>query len=91
MHQEVGKTIGHYAKPYGLLPPNMIDRTKSDKEHAGYGKNDKKCVIFFKKTGFNLVVVTVQIPQESMHNPLMSSPGYPFHNQKCTNHNKNKI
>jgi hypothetical protein len=59
MYKEIGKSVSHYAKADGLLPPYLVERPKHDQQHAGDRENDKKSIIFFKKSRFHLVMIPV--------------------------------
>jgi hypothetical protein len=82
MNNEIGEAVGHDAVTDRLHPPYMIYGAEHDQQHTGYGKDDEEGIIFLEKSGFNLMVVAMEIPQESMHYPFMGRPGDGFHQQK---------
>jgi hypothetical protein len=91
VHQEISDPIGHNAKANGLHPPNTIHSTKANQQHTGHREYDKEPVVLFKKARFFLVMITVQEPEESMHDVSMRQPGYAFHYQEGSNQHKDKI
>jgi hypothetical protein len=60
----------------------MIECTKKYQQHTGDGKDDKKRIIFFEKTGLHLVMIFMQVPKKTMHYILMGKPGHSFHGNK---------
>jgi hypothetical protein len=59
--------------------------TKIKKYNTGNGKNDKENVVSLKGMFvFWLVVISVKIPHESVHNVFVGEPGHTFHEQKNT-------
>lgn len=85
MYQEVGKSICHNTEPYRLHPPLRLKCAEIYQQHAGNGKNDKEGIVLFKETWFRLVMIPMQVPEEPMHNILMRSPGYSFHEDEREN------
>jgi hypothetical protein len=56
--------------------------TKVKQQNTWDSKNHEKQIIAFKNMGvFGLVVVGVQIPQESVHHKFVRAPSHAFHNQ----------
>jgi len=51
---------------------------------------DEEPVILFKKARLFLVMVTVEIPEESMHNEPVCEPGNAFHDQEGQEKDQNK-
>jgi len=80
MYQKIGKPVSHDTKANGLHPPDFIIGAKENQENAWNGEYDKKRIILFKKSGFNLVMIPVQIPEEPMHYIFVREPGNTFHN-----------
>lgn len=79
MHHEIGETIRHDPETDRLHPPDPVLASEHDQQHAGYGKYDKKSVVLLEESGLHLMMIAMQIPEKSMHHPLMCGPGDAFH------------
>lgn len=82
MYQEISETVSHDAKADGLHPPHMTEGAGINEQDTWHSKNDKECIVLFKKAGFHLVMILVQVPEQPMHNKAMCKPGYSFHDQE---------
>jgi hypothetical protein len=49
---------------------------------TGNSKNEEEGIVLFKKTGFYLMVVFVQVPQKAVHHKLVGKPRHEFHEEK---------
>jgi hypothetical protein len=85
VHEKVSKTIRHYAEANGLQPVHALKRAKKNAQKTGYGKDDKEGIVLFKKTGFGIVMVFVQVPQEPVHHEFMCCPGDSLHDAEGAN------
>src|SRR6186997_1843230 len=62
----------------------MIDSTKQNQQETWHSEDDKECIVLFKKTGFNLVMIFMQVPKKSVHDIAMGEPCNAFHdNERC--------
>ena len=91
MYHKIGKPIRHDPETDGLHPPDAVLASEHDQQHAGYGKYDKKRIVLFEKTRFHLVMIPVQIPEESMHHPLVCGPGDALHEEEGQQQNGDEI
>src|SRR4051812_6078996 len=62
VYNKIGCSINHDAKTQGLHPPVAVDGPGKDQDHAGHCEDHKEPVVLFKKAGFFLMVVFVQVP-----------------------------
>jgi hypothetical protein len=60
-----------------------------EKEHGHTGKHHEKVVIFFKEMFRLVMMILMQVPEQTMHNVLVRKPGYTFHQAKCNDDNSN--
>src|SRR5215203_568746 len=87
MYQKIPATISHNAKPNCLHPPYIVKCAEINQKDTWYSKDDKERIVLFKKTRLHLVMIFMQIPQESMHEITMGKPCNTFHNYKsCSKH-----
>lgn len=79
MHQKVAQTINGNTKTNRNQKVIEIHHPQHDKKPTGNSKNQEKNIIFFKKPGFVLMVISVKIPSQTMHYKFMHEPGHKLH------------
>ena len=82
MYQEIGETIGHDPKANGLHPPDAVLAAEHDEQHARDREDHEKGIVLLEETGFHLMMVAMQVPEESMHHPFVRSPGDALHSEE---------
>lgn len=80
VHKEVGQPIGCDSQAQVEFEIHTIEFAKQHQHHGWNGENQKEGIIFLKKTFAFLVVVTVQVPKESVHYEFVRTPSDGFHN-----------
>src|SRR5688572_6102072 len=85
VHHEISKAIGHYAKAYCLQPVHFAQCTEKNTKKARHREDDEEGIVLFKKTGLRLMMILVQVPEQTMHDVFMRKPGNAFHDNESAN------
>ncbi|MGV3684611.1 MAG: hypothetical protein ACO1NS_03230 [Daejeonella sp.] len=90
VYEEVSEAIQSDPKAYPKKKVETILQTQIQGDDTGNSKDQKEKIIMFKEAGrLFFVVVSVQSPQQTMHNIFMGEPGYGFHGKEGHQHDQN--
>ena len=65
--------------PMAIIQYCLVNYTKHNQQPAWYGKNEKECIVLFKKTRTFLMMIFMQKPTRTMHYIPVEAPGKSFH------------
>ncbi len=81
MYEEIGKAIKSDAN--ANHQPKVIEHDTGDEAiGTGYSKYEKESIVFFKETFMSLMMVTMQIPEETMHHKFVCEPCHKLHEEE---------
>jgi len=82
MHQKISKSIEGYAQSG---PKHRVEVGESDHQayDSRYGKYQEKQIVPLEKPFvFGNMMVTMELPKDTMHDVFMGEPGHEFHTRK---------
>lgn len=88
VYKEISQTICGNAHTYEEPVIEVVEFSKKHEQHGWNGENEEEGIVFLEETFTFLVVITMQVPQESMHYELMGAPGDAFHDEKGGENNQ---
>jgi hypothetical protein len=81
VHQKITQPVNR--NTYAHIKSEVVIHDTGDVAvSAGYSKDEEEGIVLFKKTGFNLMVIFVQVPQKTVHHKLMGKPCHEFHEEE---------
>jgi len=82
VHQEISKSVSRNADTDEQADVVPVHDAEHHQDGAGDGEDEEEGIVLFEETGFGLVVVFVEDPQQSMHDVLVGEPGHEFHREE---------
>ncbi len=90
MHQEIREPVHGDAEADARQPLLPVFQTEHDAEPAWDGEYEEEGIVFFKHARPWLVVVFMQVPEETVHHIAVCEPCNAFHRYKSAQHDRYK-
>lgn len=85
MHNEIGESVCSNADANEeQVKQIIIVRSEPHEYHGRNGENDEEPIVLFKKSFSRLMMIFMQVPEQSVHHKAVRDPREAFHEKKCS-------